>query len=307
MKLLRFATKSTEPVRGTSKLDIDTVANCTLSHERFVAEYLLPEKPVLIRDVKIPDASIVNVDYIKTTFLSESSRRPGWVVSGLVDNDAIKIPLLVKLTLARSDIRLCAEPMRLFLQPGRHTTLPHFDGNSLHGFNLQVQGSKRWIIVSPDTPLPSVPFTNVGMPPRGFDYDPGKYDFCEFVTRPGDMVFLPRYWFHEVHALEEKNLNFNWVLTPSFPNGSSRIGKRENELAAIARRSPLLDKFLCFGRFNGYGGQGEELLQEYSRGIGLTRMIGRFLTEIAGYPVLLFRLRHVMNRVNEYKRNNFRV
>lgn len=289
------------------KLEIDTIANNALSYERFVEEYLLPEKPVLIRGVGIPDAEIVNPEYVKEAFLNDANRRPGWVVSELIDNAVLEVPPLVKKILARQDMCLSATPMRLFLHPAGHTTFPHFDGNSLHGFNLQAQGSKRWIAVSPDTPLPTVPFTNVCMVPGEFDYDAGACDFCSFVTGPGDMVFMPRYWIHEVHALEDRNLSFNWVFTPSFPNRSSRVGRRENELAAMAARSPVFDRIFCFGRFQGYGGDGHELLRTYGRGIGAMQIIHRFLREIAAYPTLLFRIRQVRNGVNEYKRNNFRV
>lgn len=290
------------------KLEIDTVSSDAISYETFARNYLLPERPLLVTGVDIPDPTVVNAAYVKHRYLNNTSRRPGWVVAGLEDDGVLMTPPLVQRVLARDDVYLSPIPVRLFLQPGGHTTLPHFDGNSLHGFNVQVQGSKRWIIVSPDSPLPSVPFTNIGMPPKQFDYaTDDRYDSCEFTTAPGDMVFLPRYWFHEVWSLEHHNLNFNWVFTPASPNESSRTARRENELAAIAARWPLLDRLLFFSRFKDYGGRGYELAKRYGRDVSAARMINRVLREMVGFPVLLLRLRHVLAGINEYKRNNFRV
>jgi|GEM_PF-5600815 len=87
-----------------------------------------------------------------------------------------------------------------------------------------------------------------------------RYDFCQFVTRPGDLVFVPRYWPHEVTALEQRSSNINWVWTPRTPNLQVAIGRRECAVLALRKLIPGLSRLLLEPtRLHDYGGGGEEL------------------------------------------------
>ncbi|MDD3763168.1 MAG: cupin-like domain-containing protein [Nevskiales bacterium] len=285
------------------ELQIDRIRMDELSAADFVRDYLEPERPLLIEGVDPDGWQRLTPEYLRSRCLDERNRRPGWFVSRLIDDDVIRIPPVVGNVLARTDIRLTPTPMRLFSQPRGHVTMPHYDGFSLSGFNLQTQGSKRWIITAPTTPLATVPFLPVAMVGRDFAYDPKRHDFCRFDMKPGDMLFLPRYWYHEVHALTEPNLSLNWVWTPHAPNLSHPTGRREAELMACARAFPRAGQRLFPVRVNGYG---TELIGRYSQGIGHMRVLRRLLAELLRYPLLLLRLPTVLRRSHEYARNNFR-
>lgn len=288
-------------------MKIDQVLFSEFIYENFIDEYLIPEKPLLIRQAITFDAEILTPTYIRENFADENKREAGWFDADLVENGIIQIPAFVKEVLKRDDMAVRQSPMRLFMQPGGHVTLPHYDGNSLHGLNQQVLGKKHWIITSPNTPLPNIPFMFAGLVGKDFKYDPKKFDFYEFDTEPGDILFLPRYWYHEVHSLGEINLNMNWVFTPRWPNLNSILGRREVEIVKLRKTIPLVNKAFFPDKFSNYGGQGEDLIKIYSTGVTNFQMLRRFVQELSGYPKLLLLAKQIKARANEFSKNNFNV
>ena len=98
----------------------------------------------------------LTVDYIKKRFGHPSKKTNGWFESEYVRDDAeIPVPALVMYLLSRKDISVREAPLRVFMQPAGHVSPPRYDGDSVCGLNLQVLGKKRWVLVSPNTPLPA--------------------------------------------------------------------------------------------------------------------------------------------------------
>ena len=288
-------------------MKIDQVLMSEFNYDNFIDEYLVPEKPLLIRQAITFDTEVLTPTYIRENFADENKRQAGWFDADLVENGIIQIPEFVKQILKRDDMAVRKSPMRLFMQPGGHITLPHYDGNSLHGLNQQVLGKKHWIITSPNTPLPNIPFMFAGLVGKDFKYDPQKFDFYEFDTVPGDILFLPRYWYHEVHSLGEINLNMNWVFTPRRPNLSSILGRREVEIVKLRKTIPFVNRAFFPDKFSNYGGQGEELIKVYSEGVTTFQMLRRLFRELMGYPRLLMLAKQIKARANDFSKNNFNV
>ncbi|MCB1948251.1 MAG: cupin-like domain-containing protein [Burkholderiales bacterium] len=287
------------------KNEIERISLNDIEQKRFLTAYLDQEKPFILTDV-IPDADQLTPEYIKNRFGKESLKDLGWYNSALVEDDDISIPDIIKYAMQRSDMSFRELPMRIFMQPRGHVTLPHYDGSSLHGFNLQITGAKRWILTSPHTPLPTIPFMFAAMVSQKFIYDPRHHDFMEFETRAGDLLFLPRYWFHEVHALDEINLNLNWVCTPIEPNEKNPLGKREVELMKLKKTVPFVHKALGKDLSN-YGSSGPVIFERYTRDVSNFRVWSRLFKEIIKYPRLLFLFKELKTRANEFSKNNFNI
>jgi hypothetical protein len=117
--------------------------------------------------------------------------------------------------------------VRVWFSQRGDTTPWHYDGNSIHVCNLQLAGRKKWVIVSPDNPLSCIPFSNTCL---FRDYALEGKRHHEFTLDEGELLFLPRYWFHRVESLGEQNININWVLTPLSKPTPSRTAQREAEL-----------------------------------------------------------------------------
>ncbi|GAA0854650.1 cupin-like domain-containing protein [Aliiglaciecola litoralis] len=289
------------------KLEIDRIAYSEFDFDTYFNEYIVPKKPVIVEGVFTFDSDKVTPEYVKENFSNESKKELGWFDSDLVDNEIIAIPDFVKKILAREEYAVRKSPMRVFMQPQGHITLPHYDGNSLHGLNQQVIGEKRWILTSPKTPLPCMPFMYAGLVGRDFVYAPEKYDFYDFISKPGDVVSIPPYWFHEVHSLGKVNCNANWVFTPKKPDESTGLGKREVEIVKLRKTWPFVNKAFFPDEFSNYGGQGEELIKTYSENVGMTRMVGRFVKELAAFPKTILMAKQLRSRADEFKKNNFNV
>jgi hypothetical protein len=289
------------------KTEITKISIENLDYEQFVDNFLVPETPLVITGLSNIDLTTLTPEFILNNYTNEGKREAGWFDADLVDNEIIKIPSIVKSILNREDMSVRQSPMRLFMQPAGHITLPHYDGNSLHGLNQQITGKKRWIITSPNTPLPNIPFMFAGLVGNNFSYSEDKHDYMDFITNSGDMLFLPRYWYHEVHSLDKINLNINWVFTPNYPNQSSKLGRREVEIVKLRDTLPIINKIFFPDKFTNYGGKGQELIDIYSKDVSNFRMLRRFLIEVLGYPKLLLLAKQIKLRASEFSRNNFNV
>lgn len=268
--------------------------------------YLEQEIPFIATNVFTYDSNQLTPEYIKENFGKDNCKSMGWYNSNSVDNEIIGIPEIVRQVMHRSDMSFREMPMRIFMQPRGHVTLPHYDGNSLHGLNLQVIGRKKWILTSPHTPLPTIPFMFAGMVKRDFYYDPVKYDFMEFETGSGDLLFLPRYWYHEVHSLDKVNLNINWVFTPLEPNEDSLLGRREVEIVKLRKLIPLINKVFP-DDLDSYGGRGREIINRYTANVNNFRAFTRLLKEILKYPKMFVLANQLKARAKEFSENNFNV
>jgi hypothetical protein len=223
-----------------------------------------------------------------------------------VGEDIFNTPELVRMILNDPGTSVRPNPVRIWMQPGGHRTLMHYDGNSICGLNLQVVGRKRWTLISPRTPIPCVSFNKVAITDLPAQYDPDKLSVFEFETVPGDLLYLPRYWFHRVAALESVNINVNWVWTPVEPDPSSPVGRREVELLKLARMFPGLDRFM-FDDVVGYGGGSPALVDRYIEDLSAGDAVKRLLLELGAVPRTLLRSRRLMNLLRRFKRNNFNV
>lgn len=276
-----------------------------IDYEHFVKDYLLPEKPVIITGVDTYNEDEITSENVKKLFKDESRKSIGWYEAPILSSDET-IPTLLHKVLERDDMSVRPLGMRLFMQPYGHKTLYHYDGNSLHGFNLQLKGTKHWYLVSPQTPLSSAPLMFVSLVPKGFTPDDNKHDYYDFETKPGEMLFLPRYWIHSVSTKAQENINYNWVMTPMFPQKNSPLGRRESELLFLRKKVPFINRYLV-DKFDEYGGKGEMIIERYIKDIGYSRLLFRILKELANVPKTLFLIKEIKDMASEFEKNNFKV
>lgn len=287
------------------KQTIERIPLAEITYERFVSAYLLPEKPVIITGIESGDTEKITPERIHATFGKEGKRSIGWYDASL-SMATDMIPPLVQQVLEREDMSVRPLPMRLFMQPVGHKTLYHYDGNSLHGFNLQVKGRKKWILVSPYTPLASAPMLFVSLVGEDFEPEERIHDFYEFETEEGEMLFLPRYWIHAVETLAEENINYNWVCTPTFPKLDSPSGRRESELLYLRKKIPFVNRFLV-DDYASYGGRGEEIVKRYIASLGRMDLIRRIGKELRNLPRTLLLAKEIKAMARKFEKNNFNL
>lgn len=86
----------------------------------------------------------------------------------------------------------------------------HFDRTDV--FALQTLGSKRWRIYEGQLDAPVVHARFTGMPPQEIQRLKGKVE-AEIVTKPGDLLYLPRGRFHDALATEGPSIHLSFAVS----------------------------------------------------------------------------------------------
>jgi len=279
----------------------------TIGVGEFRERYYDPEIPVVVTGTPVPRDECLSSQHLKKVF-GQARKVAAWHEVPLPEDDSdFPMPDLLKGLIRVVKPNLRGTPMRVWLHPGGHVSMYHYDGNSIHVFNQQARGRKRWTIISPDTPLPVVPFAFFSVALRSFEPDSAIHDFYEFETGPGDMLFLPRYWCHRVESLDSVNVNINWVWTPPTPNQTA-LGKRESEMLKARLLLKHLNRFTRAPvLLESYGGVGWELAREYARGVSVPGAVSRILKELSGYPRYLAKKKLMSREARDFTASRFAV
>ena len=105
---------------------------------------------------------------------------------------------------------------RLFFHARGHTTGLHYEGNLLDVFSYQLKGVRRWRLLRGDRAHKLVPFYFLE---NQASYAPvGEAEWTYIVDlQPGDLLFLPRGWYHHVECLSDDNIALSLVSAPRDP------------------------------------------------------------------------------------------
>ena len=267
----------------------------------FVRDHIEPELPALIRGVQVCGAQETTKESIVQTFKVESRRRVGFYDSPI---EPQLTPQMAQDIMSSKDFGIRPMPMRVFMHKKGHKTLGHYDGNSIHGLNLQVKGRKHWHIYSPKSSLRFLPFMYVVMDDLArYRNQPGKH--FEFIAEEGDLLFLPRYWVHEVESLGQLNINLNWVFTPRTPSGS-RLGVREQQIVKLRQSLPLINSAYFPDEIEGYGSIGQDV-KRYTDQVTQVDLLKRLAYEASSYARLPAYYSRLREAADDFEKNNFNV
>ncbi|MCR9206910.1 MULTISPECIES: cupin-like domain-containing protein [Rhodopirellula] len=256
--------------------------------ETFFRDYYATEQPVIFRGVTHADGGAEEVcralcDKIAVD-ASVTERLLWYDVRQEMIDDVCTTPPVVTESMNPDTAFLRDNCVRVWFNSGGHTTPWHYDGHSLHVFNLQLKGKKRWTIVAPETPLPNMPFSKTCL----FEENSLKgkrvyeFDLCE-----GDMVFLPRYWFHHVHSVGELNVNVNWVLMPKQQPAATKIAARESEILWLLDKTRFAMPSGVKWMLDNFAGAGEPALKTLTKDVSMGRGISRVAKEVIRSPMVI--------------------
>jgi hypothetical protein len=222
------------------RFDVPRVSPSIDPHE-FLQKYYVPRCPVVIEAAAQhwPALHHWTHEYLTEKLDSSAScatRKLLWwdIDRTLIADDVIE-PKLIDALRARLTPRERTRSRRLWMSQGGERTPWHYDGNSLEIFNAQVVGRKRFTLVSPHTPLDLGAFSLLGHKPEASPDTllTDTHHYTTFDMNAGDLLYLPRHWFHFVESLDAFNANVNWVWT-DLASGSleNPVSRREQELVA---------------------------------------------------------------------------
>ncbi|EFJ50747.1 hypothetical protein VOLCADRAFT_103818 [Volvox carteri f. nagariensis] len=149
----------------------------------------------------------------------------------------------------------------LILGPRRSGSSFHVDPNATSAWNALLWGAKKWVMYPPGSVPPGVHpspdgadvatplsltewFVNFYVATRE-----GKVRPIEFIARPGELLFVPRGWWHCALNLEEScALTQNFVSAVGLPATLAFLKSRRPELVsgcALESRCNLYDRFMA--------------------------------------------------------------
>ncbi|WP_425398175.1 cupin-like domain-containing protein [Aeoliella sp.] len=254
--------------------------------ERFLEEFYHAEQPVVLTGaVQTPATAEEVCEKLNTRIVEDetASQRLLWydVRRDLLDT-ICSTPAIVDEMMNPDEAFLRENCVRIWFNPGGHITPWHYDGHSLHVFNLQLKGLKRWTIVAPETPFSCTPFSHTVIKKQpSLD---GKRVY-EFDLDEGDMLFLPRYWYHYVESHGQMNINVNWVLMPIVHAVPTPTATREAEMMWLKSR---LDPMLPAGAkqtLHTYAGVGKPAVDKLTENVTTAAGLARFGKELARVPL----------------------
>ena len=113
----------------------------------------------------------------------------------------------------RWPFQMSPEPHALLIGPKGAFTKLHYDLWASHSWNAQVVGRKEWILISPkyrdrvylETRQGGgyVPGTDVETPDLTRYPKLGQVPYFKSVVNPGDIVYFPSLWMHQVTSLDD--------------------------------------------------------------------------------------------------------
>jgi len=142
--------------------------------------------------------------------------------------------LLIKNLVANKNTQF-RDKMRFWQHKKGNISHFHYDQRSTDLLNICISGSKKWLLLPPEAPLKCVPFYNIALPLQ----KSVKEQALEITMQAGDLLYIPRNWFHRVETLENNTQNINIIFNDL---ADSKMQPREQELAAL--RNLLLPNYV---------------------------------------------------------------
>ena len=139
----------------------------------------------------------------------------------------------------------------------------HYDQRSTDLLNICITGSKKWLLLAPETPLKCLPFYNIVLPLQKNI----KAQALEITMQAGDMLYIPRNWFHRVETLADNTENINIIFNDL---ADKYMQSREQELAAI--KNLLIPNYIY--------GDNIAMLNEQIKAVSKKRIFKRLIKEL---------------------------
>lgn len=185
-------------------------------YEFFYNQHVLKSKPIVIREFFDADQLKELRKYCKDT---DETYNIGPLQAHQVNH---RPPVKTEITDGLdNDPRVIVNPQnRVWKHKKGNLTDWHWDGNGADLLNISIQGSKEFYLAPPDSFL-VLPLTPQSVP--GIH----RQETMKFTIYPGDMLYLPAYWFHKVYTLEDA-VNINYSFYPKKRRESSRATDLHN-------------------------------------------------------------------------------
>jgi len=164
-----------------------------INYEIFFKNYVLKSKPCLIKNFIKPDDPCTKFYIENKNFYEE--------YIGTSKTYRLKNQCLNNFFTGLQKYVEFGKTTRGWKHSAGNITPWHYDGNGINVTNICLSGSKRFYL-SPPGSLHTLPVSNISI---GHE----KWNNQYIDLYPGDMLYIPSYWFHKVKCLEDNTFTVN--------------------------------------------------------------------------------------------------
>lgn len=263
------------------------------SLQEFWKNYFLKGSPVIFRNLPLQKMHLQKLaDHVSNLISNGRAKKIGasiWLSRDQLD-DFILMPTWPDHCLKNKKTYFLYKDARLFSCPPGHLTSWHYDANLLFNFNLQLIGKKKWELISPHTNFKYYSFTHYGLINQ--DVTLLKNETAEFTLFPGDMLYIPPLWIHQVTSLDEDSLSVSWMAANDQILTPSKVYQREKEILKLANIAKIIKLDGVFTKLMGYNkkylihyaGRGQEYIDKLVERISTKEALSRLIKELCGLP-----------------------
>jgi len=235
-------------------------------HIDFYEEVVKQKQPILIKNFVDSCALQQLINNNKTQMKPSYGRGAVPFLYLYFDNTRIRdylfsLPLIKNLA-ANSNTQF-REKMRFWQHNKGNISNFHYDQRSTDLLNLCVSGAKKWLFLAPEAPIKCWPFYNIALPFQ----QKVKAQALTITMAAGDLLYIPRNWYHQVETLEDNTQNINVIFNDL---ADSKMQTREQELAAF--RHLLIPNYVY--------GDDIEVLTNTIKSVSKRRIANRLIKEI---------------------------
>jgi len=167
-----------------------------------ILEHVGRNTPFLLKRVLSAEDCVRMATNIRSVEIEETAY--GGYPANRADGARIEEDLALFQTLRQRPEFYVQPDTRIWRHKKGNFTRNHYDGNGVHVMNLCLAGSKKFSVAPPGT-FWTLPLSNIGV-----RKDPPDAQFAFTVTlTPGDLLYIPKFWFHKVRTLEDDAVNVN--------------------------------------------------------------------------------------------------
>lgn len=201
-----------------------------------IFEHIKKNEPIYIKDFfSNPKYKKEINDIIK---LSKSSNEKNDLLKGShyikLESNLFINDILKKLK-KNKDIKIY-EQYRIWNHKKNNITPWHYDGNGIDVINMCFSGKKEFILSKPNSQI-TFPFTNITI------LETNK-DIYRYILEPGDLLLIPRFWFHKVISLKDDTITLNFRIT-NIHNTIPKNLKMLYNLHNFFKTEMSLNEYIC--------------------------------------------------------------
>ena len=266
-----------------------------LSADKFWQQFFIQGRPLVFRNVySLPgwqtDSFIKRIKHLLSQKIAKPIGFAIWLNAHEIES-IIPQPPWVSHCFNHKNTRFRHSNCRVFSCPEGHYTTWHYDPHLVFNFNLQLQGQKKWTLISPNSSFHHYGFSFFGPAHE----KPGSFNQKDCITitlNPGDMLYVPPLWAHEVEAIGKDCLSVSWIGINDHAIVTSERFKREKELLRLAYllKKAHLDRYLAklsgggTHYYSQYAGLGWNYIRSLTVNVTNWQVLTRILKELRYTP-----------------------